>query len=29
MIRDQRIWSFWGRYQYIGHSWTDSRYWYF
>ena len=24
---DRPIWFFWGRYRYIGHSWTDSRYW--
>jgi len=24
-IRDRPIWLFWGRYQYIGHSWADSR----
>jgi len=25
--RDRPIWLFWGRYRYIGHSWTNSRYW--
>jgi len=26
LTRYRRIWLFWGRYRYIGHSWTDSRY---
>ena len=26
LARDQLIWLFWGRYRYISHSWTDSRY---
>jgi len=24
-IRNQPTWLFWGRYWYIGHSWTNSR----
>jgi len=28
-IRDRPIWLFCGRYRYIGHTWADSRCWYF
>jgi len=23
-VKDPRIWLFWGRYRYIGHSWADT-----